>query len=137
MLQRDRYQRLVAKRTTDSAEVDLGHDEVAEGRPSCSPNPTDLSAGVDLRSPAGTGSVTKEFERKASKLGFEVRFHDTPRRTHRKRCCLTVACPYAARRTVVATIRRLCSGNRAKRTRKADTIAASVIGSITKGILGN
>jgi len=79
-------------------------------------------------------SVTKEFVRKATALGFpRLRFHDL-RGTH-ETALLDAGVPVhvvAARcgHDLVVLLRSY-----AKRTRKADTSAAQVIGSLSKGAL--
>ena len=90
---------------------------------------------VTFVTPPGPRDVTKEFERKARKLGFKSCVFTTSA-ARMKRFCLTAACPYTSSRLAVAMIRRLCSELR-QAHQKADTNAAAVIGNIAKGILGN
>ena len=89
---------------------------------------------VELTTPRFTRQTSTIFVRKASKLGFKgLRFHDL-RGTH-ETLLLDNGVPVhvvAARcGHDPATLLR----SYAKRTRKADTSAASVIGSISRGIL--
>jgi integrase len=78
--------------------------------------------------------VTKEFARKAAKLGFpSLRFHDL-RVTH-ETLLLDAGVPVhvvAARAGHDAAVMLRVY---AKRTRKADTSAAAVIGGLSRGVL--
>jgi integrase len=84
----------------------------------------------------GPENVTKEFQRKAAKLGFgHLRFHDL-RGSHEtalldKGVSVHVVAARCGHEPAVLL------RNYAKRTKKADTSAAEVIGSLSKGVLGN
>jgi integrase len=99
------------------------------------PNPPEAGEGFSftrLRNPANT---TKEFTRKARKLGFPgLRLHDL-RGTH-ETMLLDLGVP-------VHVVAARCGHDPAvllriyaKRTKKADTAAAAVIGALSKGVLG-
>lgn len=93
------------------------------------PNP-----GTDFVTPRWPSDMTKAFTRKAKKLGFtKLRFHDL-RGTH-ETLLLDNGVP-------VHVVAARCGHDPAvllrayaKRTRKADTSAAAVIGSLSKTIL--
>jgi integrase len=81
-------------------------------------------------------AVTKVFAQKVRKLGFrKLRFHDL-RGTHETLLLDNGVPPHVVAQRCghdVATLLR----NYAKRTKKADTSAAAIIGGFTKTILGN
>jgi integrase len=89
---------------------------------------------VDLVTPRFPRQTSTAFVRKAAKLGFKLHFHDL-RGSHETLLLdhgvpvhvVAARCGHDA-----ATLLRAY----AKRTHKADTSAASVIGAISKGILG-
>jgi len=84
-----------------------------------------------LRTPR---NVTKEFHRKAGKLGFKIRFHDL-RGTHGT---LLLDAGVAVH-TVAARLGHdpaVLLHSYAKRTKKGDTTAADVIGTLSKNVLG-
>jgi integrase len=88
----------------------------------------------DFSNPRDARSVTKEFTRKAKALGFPIRFHDL-RATH-ETLLLDAGVP-------VHVVAARCGHDPAvllriyaKRTKKADTSAAEVIGALSKGVLG-
>jgi integrase len=130
LAERAKHLRLVAG-VPEGVAVDLGLVRLPEGS-LMFPN----LIGGDLTTPRFTRQTGTIFTRKASKLGFEgLRFHDL-RGTH-ETLLLDNGVPVhvvAARcGHDPATLLR----SYAKRTRKADTSAAGVIGSISKGILGS
>jgi integrase len=85
-----------------------------------------------LRSP---DSVTKQFVRKAQKLGFRgLRFHDL-RGTH-ETLLLDAGVPVHVVAARCGHDPAVLLRSYAKRTRKADTSAAAVIGALAKGVLG-
>jgi len=85
-----------------------------------------------LRSP---DSVTKQFVRKAQKLGFRgLRFHDL-RGTH-ETLLLDAGVPVHVVAARCGHDPTVLLRSYAKRTRKADTSAAAVIGALSKGVLG-
>jgi integrase len=130
LAERAKHLRLVAG-VPEGVSVDLGLVRLPEGS-LMFPNLID----GDLTTPRFTRQTSTIFTRKASKLGFSgLRFHDL-RGTH-ETLLLNNGVPVhvvAARcGHDPATLLR----SYAKRTRKADTSAAGVIGSISKGILGS
>jgi integrase len=99
------------------------------------PNPPAL-ADLKFSTPRGPRAVTKEFARKAKKLGFKkLRLHDL-RGTH-ETLLLDRGVPVHVVAARCGHDPAVLLRNYAKRTAKADTNAAAVIGSLTKGILGN
>ena len=96
------------------------------------PNPEAMGKGL-LTEPRSPSAASKIFDRKVKRLGFSICFHDL-RGTHS-----TLLLDHGVPVNVVAarcgqdpaTLLR----SYAKRTRKADTNAASVIGSIARGVL--
>jgi integrase len=128
LVDREKHLRMVAG-VADGVAVDLGLIKLPDGA-LMFPNPPTF---LDPRHPR---NMTKEFTRKAQKLGFKkLRFHDL-RGTH-ETMLLNAGVPVhvvAARcGHDPATLLR----NYAKRTKKADTSAATVIGNISRTILGN
>jgi integrase len=130
--ERERYLRLVAGvpegATVDLALVRLPDDALIF------PKPTAHSANLDLTAPRRPRNVSKEFVRKACSLGFEgLRLHDL-RGTH-ETLLLDAGVP-------VHVVAARCGHDPAvllriyaKRTRKADTSAAAVIGTLAKSVL--
>jgi integrase len=117
--------RLVAG-VPEGVAVDLGLVRLPEGS-LMFPN----LIGGDLTTPRFTRQTSTIFTHKASKLGFEgLRFHDLDA-VARQWCPVHVVAARCGHDP--ATLLR----SYAKRTRKADTSAAGVIGSISKGILGS
>jgi len=127
LAERERHLRLFAG-IPDGVAVDLGLIKLPEGA-LMFPNPPTL---LEPRNPRAT---TKLFARKARKLGFKkLRLHDL-RGTH-ETLLLDAGVP-------VHTVAARCGHDPAtllrsyaKRTKKADTSAASVIGNISRTILG-
>jgi integrase len=98
------------------------------------PNPSAL-ADRTFVTPRGPRHVTKEFARRARRLGFaKLRLHDL-RGTH-ETLLLDRGVPVHVVAERCGHDPAVLLRNYAKRTAKADTNAASVIGSISKGILG-
>lgn len=124
--EREKHLRIIAG-VSDTVSVDLSLVKLPEGA-LIFPVPFTFT---ELRRPRNVG---KEFGRKARKLGFKMKLHDL-RGTHE-----TLLLDHGVPVHVVsarcghdpATLLR----NYAKRTRKADTSAAGVIGGISRGILG-
>ena len=130
LAEREKHLRMIAG-VPDGLTVNLGLVKLPEGAFPNSSALADLSSVTPLR----PRFVTKEFARKARKLGFKtLRLHDL-RGTH-ETMLLDAGVPVhvvAARcGHDPATLLR----SYAKRTRKADTSAASVIGNISRTILG-
>ncbi|HET7166216.1 MAG TPA: tyrosine-type recombinase/integrase [Pseudolabrys sp.] len=133
LTEREKHLRLVAG-VPDGATVDLSLVKLPQGA-LMFPEPLALTEGKFI-APRSPVSVTKIFGRRAARLGFpDLRLHDL-RGTH-ETLLLDLGVPVhvvAARcGHDPATLLR----NYAKRTRKADTSAAGIIGSISKGILGS
>ena len=96
------------------------------------PDPDSLAEG-SFTTPRSPRAVTKAFERRASALGFPIRLHDL-RGTH-ETLLLDAGVPLKAVADRCGHDPVTLLRNYAKRTRKADTSAASVIGNLTKGLL--
>jgi integrase len=100
------------------------------------PNPPALAESFSFTSLRNPDNMTKEFTRKARKLGFPgLRFHDL-RGTH-ETLLLDAGVP-------VHVVAARCGHDPAvllrvyaKRTRKADTSAAAAIGALAKAVLGS
>jgi integrase len=100
------------------------------------PNPPSPGVGFSFTKLRNPVNFTKEFCRKARRLGFpRLRFHDL-RGTHET---LLLDAGIG-----VHTVASRCGHDPAvllriyaKRTRKADTSAAAVIGALAKGVLGH
>jgi integrase len=133
LLEREKQLRMAAG-IPDGATVDLGLIKLPDGA-LMFPNPPAL-AELSFVTPRHGRPVRREFRRKARRLGFNgLRFHDL-RGTH-ETLLLDRGVP-------VHVVAARCGHDPAellrtyaKRTRKADNSAAAVIGSISKGILGN
>lgn len=129
--ERDRYLRLLAG-VPASAPVDLSLVKLPAGA-LIFPNPA-TGALFDLTAPRHPRNFTKEFVRKAARLGFNgLRFHDL-RGTH-ETLLLDAGVP-------VHVVAARCGHDPAvllrayaKRTRKADESAAEVIGKLSRGVL--
>lgn len=95
------------------------------------PGPGEDFSFSRLRAPRG---VTKEFHRKAAKLGYPIRFHDL-RGTHGT---LLLDAGVGVH-TVAARLGHdpaVLLKNYAKRTKKGDSTAADVIGALSRNVLG-
>ncbi|MFZ0262030.1 MAG: hypothetical protein WAL36_18935 [Pseudolabrys sp.] len=113
----------------DSVSVDLGLVKLPEGA-FMFPKPFTFT---ETRRPRYVG---KEFVRRARKLGFKkLRFHDLRGRHETMLLDAGALVHVVAARCGhdPATLLR----SYAKRTKKADTSAAAIIGNISRGILGN
>jgi len=96
------------------------------------PGPGQDFSFIKLRSP---DSVTKQFVRKAQKLGFRgLRFHDL--RGSHETLLLDAGVPVHVVAARCGHDPAVLLRSYAKRTRKADTSAAAVIGALAKGVLG-
>ena len=131
LAERDKHLRMVAG-VPDGVTVDLGLIKLPDDA-LMFPNPPAL-AELSFTTPRKERPVSREFRRKARKLGFKLRFHDL-RGTH-ETLLLDRGVP-------VHVVAKRCGHDPAellrtyaKRTKKADNSAASVIGSISKAILG-
>jgi integrase len=94
-----------------------------------------LGSELSFVAPRRPREITKAFAAKARKLGFPIRFRDL-RGTH-ETLLLDAGVPLKAIADRCGHDPVTLLRNYAKRTRKADTSAASIIGSISKGIPGN
>jgi integrase len=129
--EREKHLRLKAG-VPDGAAVNLGLVRLPEDA-LMFPNPVEL-AELSFVTPRRPRVVTKEFVRKARKLGFKkLRFHDL-RGTH-ETLLLDRGVPVHVVAARCGHDPAVLLRNYAKRTSKADTNAASVIGSISKGLL--
>jgi integrase len=123
--ERERYLRIVAG-VPDSANVDLSLVKL--------PPDALMFPGSGFTKPRHPNAVSKEFKRKASALGFSgLRFHDL-RGTH-ETLLLDQGVPVHVVAARCGHDPAVMLRSYAKRTRKADTSAAAVIGSITHGVL--
>jgi integrase len=129
--ERDRHRRILAGIGEDEV-VDLSLVKLPDGALIF---PSAAGKRVDLTRPRHPEAVTKNFAQRATKLGFpEFRFHDL-RGTH-ETMLLDAGVP-------VHVVAARCGHDPAvllkvyaKRTRKADTSAAAVIGTISRNVLG-
>jgi integrase len=97
------------------------------------PNPPGPGESFSLTALRVPDNMTKSFQRRASKLGIEMRFHDL-RGTHETLLLDAGVPPHVVAKRCghdPATLLRIY----AKRTKKADTSAAAVIGALSKGAL--
>jgi integrase len=131
--ERERHLRLVAG-VPDGVTVDLSLVKLPDGAlmfPN-PPAPSEDFSFTKLRNPRNT---TKEFVRKARNLGFrKLRFHDL--RGAHETLALDAGVPVHVVAARCGHDPAVLLRSYAKRTRKADTSAAGVIGSILKGTLG-
>jgi integrase len=123
--ERERYLRIVAG-TPDSANVDLSLVKL--------PPDALMFPGSGFTKPRHPNAVSKEFKRKATALGFPgLRFHDL-RGTH-ETLLLDQGVPVHVVAARCGHDPAVMLRSYAKRTQKADTSAAAVIGSISRGVL--
>jgi len=133
LTERERHLRMVAG-VPDTAGVNLGLVKLPDGA-LMFPNPPEPGSDFSLTTPRRPRAVTKEFARKANKIGFKkLRLHDL-RGTH-ETLLLDRGVPVHVVAARCGHDPAVLLRNYAKRTRKADTSAATVIGSISKAILG-
>jgi integrase len=126
--ERDKYLRLTAG-IADGAEVDLSLVRLPD-EALVFPSP-----GEDISRPRDARSLTKEFVRRARKLGFPaLRFHDL-RGTH-ETLLLDAGVPVHVVAARCGHDPAILLRTYARRTKKADTSAAAVIGAMSKGVLG-
>jgi integrase len=130
--EREKHLRLKAG-VPDGIAVDLGLVRLPEGA-LMFPAPPERGEDFDFTKPRHPDAFSKQFMRKARALGFpDLRFHDL-RGTH-ETLLLDAGVP-------VHTIAARCGHDPAvllrsyaKRTKKADTSAAAIIGALSKGVL--
>jgi integrase len=127
--ERGRYLRLTAG-VADGADVDLSLVKLPDGA-LIFPSP-----GEDVTRPRDARSLTKEFVRRARKLGFPaLRFHDL-RGTH-ETLLHDAGVPVHVVAARCGHDPAILLRTYARRTKKADTSAAAVIGAMSKGVLGS
>jgi integrase len=123
--EREKHLRIVAG-VPDGAKVDLSLVKL----------PTDalMFPGEDFTRPRHPNAVSKEFKRKATRLGFPgLRFHDL-RGTH-ETLLLDQGVPVHVVAARCGHDPAVLLRSYAKRTKKADVSAAAVLGSITRNVL--
>jgi integrase len=99
------------------------------------PSPPTAGEDFSFTKLRGPENVTKEFMRKARKLGFpKLRFHDL--RGSHETILLDSGVPVHVVAARCGHDPAVLLRTYAKRTKKADTSAAAVIGALSKGILG-
>jgi integrase len=129
--EREKHLRLVAG-VSESAAVDLSLVRLPEGALMF---PSPAGNRFDFTRPRDPHAVTRGFVRRARKLGFKgLRFHDL--RGSHETALLDAGVPVHVVAERCGHDPAVLLRNYAKRTRKADTSAAAVIGSLSKGILG-
>ena len=130
--ERERYLRILAG-VPDGASVDFSLVKLPADA-LVFPAPPRLGADLDLAMPRNPRNVTKEFARKANSLGFpSLRFHDL-RVTH-ETLLLDAGVPVHVVAARAGHDPAVMLRVYAKRTRKADTSAAAVIGGLSRGAL--
>lgn len=131
--EREKYLRLAAG-VAEGAEVDLSLVKLPEGALIFPAPPTDGEA-FDFTHPRDARNITKVFSRRAARLGFsKLRFHDL-RGTH-ETLLLDAGVPVHVVAARCGHDPAILLRTYARRTKKADTSAAAVIGALTKGVLG-
>jgi len=124
--ERERYLRIVAG-VPDGAQVDLSLVKLP-------PDALMFPGETSLTKPRHPNGVSKEFHRKATALGFPaLRFHDL-RGTH-ETMLLDSGVPVHVVAARCGHDPAVMLRSYAKRTKRADTSAAAVIGAITRGVL--
>ena len=127
-VEREKYLRLTAG-IADGAEVDLSLVRLPD-EALIFPSP-----GEDITRPRDARSLSKEFVRRARKLGFPaLRFHDL-RGTH-ETLLLDAGVPVHVVAARCGHDPAILLRTYARRTKKADTSAAAAIGAMSKGVLG-
>jgi integrase len=130
LAEREKYQRLVAG-VPDGATVDLSLIKLPDDALIF---PSPIGATIDLTQPRDPRAVSKTFITRARKLGFKgLRFHDL--RGAHETALLDSGVPVHVVAARCGHSPSVLLQNYAKRTRKADTSAAAVIGNLSKGIL--
>ena len=129
--ERETYLRLMAG-VSDRAAIDLSLVKLPEGALIF---PSPVSGETDLTLPRDARGLTKEFIRQARKLGFPgLRFHDL-RGTH-ETLLLDAGVPVHVVAARCGHDPAILLRTYARRTKKADTSAAAVIGALSSGVLG-
>jgi integrase len=130
--EREKHRRLAAS-VPDGVAVDLSLVKLPDDA-LMFPNPPAAGESFSFSKPRSPGNTTKEFTRKARALGFpKLRFHDL-RGTH-ETLLLDRGVPVHVVAARCGHDPAVLLRSYAKRTRKADTTAAEVIGTLSKGML--
>jgi integrase len=124
--ERDRHLRLIAG-IPDGVDVDLSFIRLPDGA-LCFP-----AIGPDLTAIRSPHSVYDMFRKRAAQLGHDMRFHDL-RGTH-STILLDKGVPVHTVAKRIGDDPATLLRSYAKRTKKSDTNAANVIGTLTKGVL--
>jgi integrase len=127
---RDTHLRIVAG-VPDGAAVDLALVKLPDGA-LMFPNPP-AGKGFSFTALRNPRNTTKEFQRRVKKLGFSLRFHDL-RGTH-ETLLLDAGVPVHVVAARCGHDPAVLLRSYAKRTRKADTSAANITGTLFKGML--
>ena len=131
--EREKYSRLAAG-VADGAEVDLSLVKLPQGALIFPAPPAD-GEEFDFTRPRDARNITKVFSRRATKLGFsKLRFHDL-RGTH-ETLLLDAGVPVHVVAARCGHDPAVLLRTYARRTKKADTSAAAVIGVLSKQVLG-
>ena len=133
LTEREKHLRIVAG-VPDGATVDLSLVKLpgeALMFPS-PPGPGEDFSFSKLRNPA---TVTVEFAKRARRRGFDLRFHDL--RGSHETLLLDAGVPVHVVAARCGHDPAVLLRSYAKRTKKADTSAAAVIGALAKGLLGS
>jgi integrase len=131
LVEREKHLRLVAG-VPDGAEVDLSLVRLPEGALIF---PSPAGAKFDFTKPRDPHAVTRGFVSRARKLGFaRLRFHDL--RGSHETALLDRGVPVHVVAARCGHDPTVLLRNYAKRTKKADTSAAAVIGALSQSILG-
>jgi integrase len=129
--EREKHLRIVAG-VSKAAAVDLSLVKLPEGALIF---PSPAGARFDFTRPRDPHAVTRGFVKRARKLGFKgLRFHDL--RGSHETALLDAGVPVHVVAERCGHDPAVLLRNYAKRTHKADTSAAAVLGSLSKGILG-
>jgi integrase len=124
----------LAAGVADGAEVDLSLIRLPEGS-LIFPAPLAAGEGFDFTRPRDARNISKVFSRRAVKLGFpKLRFHDL-RGTH-ETMLLDAGVPVHVVAARCGHDAAILLRTYARRTKKADTRAASILGTLAERMLG-
>lgn len=133
LAEREKLLRIIAG-VPDRAVVDLSLVKLPDDA-LVFPNPPGLGDEFSFSALRRPGNVTKEFGKRAHKLGFpDLRFHDL-RGTH-ETLLLDAGVPVHVVASRCGHDPAVLLRTHAKRTKRADTSAAAAIGAFSKGVLG-
>jgi len=131
LVEREKHLRLIAG-VPDGADVDLSLVRLPDGSLIF---PSPAGAEFDFTKPRDPHAVTRGFVGRARKLGFaQLRFHDL--RGSHETALLDRGVPVHVVAARCGHDPAVLLRNYAKRTKKADTSAAAVIGALSQSILG-